>query len=269
MKPIVYPYKLASQSAKVLAQNLNTKRVRPDGNYKYFSNHLIINFGNHNKPNWAKNGAKILNHWDKISESSNKLTCLNKLKEAGVRTPEFTTDIEVAKQWIKDENIVFCRKLLNSSCGKGIVVARKVEELVAAPLFCKYVNAKHEFRIHVYNDGINEPIIFDAVQKRRKEGFKEGNVENPDANLIRSHNNGHIFCRENLIIPDDVKNQVRKAIKAAELNFAGVDIRFKEKTSEAYVLELNSAVGLEATTLQRYSDLFKCIAHGIKIHAVA
>ena len=271
MKPIIFPYKIGSQSAKVLANNLNTKRVRADGNYKWFKNHLIINWGASQKPKWAKNGVKVLNHWDTINKTHNKLNCLNLLKAAGVRTVEFTSDIEVAKQWIKDEETVFCRTKLIGHSGAGIKVARKPEDLVECNLYTKYIDGKNEYRIHIYNDGVNEPIIFDAAQKRRKEGFKEENAENPDAKLIRSYDNGYKFCREGLEIPEDVKVQAIKAIKASGLSFCGADIRYKVKTNEAYVLELNSSCGMDtnSTTLDRYSDLFKCVAHGIKIHSVA
>lgn len=271
MKPIIFPYKIASESAKVLAQNLGTKRVRPDGNYKYFKNHLIINWGSSSKPNWAKNGVKVLNHWDVIKNTSNKLSCLNTLKDNGVRTVEFTSDIGVAEQWIKDDETVFCRTKLVGHSGAGIKVARKIDDLVECNLYTKYLDGKNEYRIHIYNDGVKEPIIFDAAQKRRKEGFKEENIENPDARLIRSYDNGYVFCREGLEIPEDVKNQAIKAIKASGLNFSGIDIRYKVKTKEAYVLETNTSVGMdeESTTLDRYSDLFKCVVYGIKIHSVA
>lgn len=259
MIPIIYPYKIASNGAKLLAENLNCRRVRPNGLYKYKSNHLIINWGMTENPKWNKNGVKVLNHWDNIRISSNKLSSLQRLKSKNVKTPDFTTDINVAKNWIKDGYIVICRKLLRSHSGKGIIIARNENELVNAPLYTKYVNGKNEYRIHVYWDGINEPNIFDAVQKRKKEGFKDENKDNPNANLIRSHDNGFVFCRENLVIPENVKNEALKAIKAINLNFAGIDIRYIEKNKQAYVLECNSSCGLEGTTLESYTDLFKKI----------
>ena len=109
MKPFIYPYKIASKSAKVLSAALNSKRIKSNGKYKYFKNHLIINWGNSNKPIWNNKKVKVLNHWDKLSISSNKLSALTILKNGGVNTPEFTTDIEVAKQWIDNKNTYIYR----------------------------------------------------------------------------------------------------------------------------------------------------------------
>lgn len=267
MKFIVYPYKIASGSAKSLAESLGSKRVRQNGKYKYFNSHTIINWGMTQAPNWAKPGIKVLNDWKLIQNSCNKLTSLKTLSENGVRTPEFTSDIEVAKGWIKDGNTIFCRTKLRGHSGDGIVIAKKLEDIVPAQLFTKYVNGKHEFRVHVWNDGINEPIVFDATQKRKKEGWNNEH-EDKQIGMIRSVHNGFVFCRENLVLPKDVISEAKKAIKALGLNFGGVDIRYREKDSKAYVLECNSSVGLEGTTLERYSGLFKSILNKQPIKSI-
>ena len=42
---VILPYKMKSKSAKVLAEALGVRRVRPDGKFKNNFNHTIVNWG--------------------------------------------------------------------------------------------------------------------------------------------------------------------------------------------------------------------------------
>ena len=117
MQPVVYPYALASETAKNLAEVLGTKRVKPDGFYRYRQNDLIINWGNSHRPNWDVMGVKILNHWDKVKNATNKLATLEILKQNNVTCVEFTRDINVAKGWIGEGKVAVCRTVLNGHSG--------------------------------------------------------------------------------------------------------------------------------------------------------
>lgn len=251
MIPIIYPYKIGSGSAKSLSQNLDTKRVRRNGKYKYKNNHLIMNWGSSFKPIWANlaPNLQVLNHWDKIAISHNKLTALQKLKENKVNTVEFTTDIQVAKGWINDDFVVMCRTQLTNHSGYGIVIATNEKELVPCPLFTKYVKGG-EFRIHVFKHG-NDYVVFDAQQKKQRKDF-EGKI----SPFIRSHHRGYVFTRENIEIPDIVKTEAINSLKALGLDFGGVDIKYNKYNKQAYVLEVNSSVGLEGQTLKNYTHEF-------------
>jgi hypothetical protein len=115
MKPILYPYRIGSQSARALADSLKTKCVRRNGNYKYFSSHLIINWGASQSPVWNRAGIKVLNHWSKVHISHNKLTALNKMRDNNVNTIEFTTNINDAKNWIKEKKHCYVPDSINKS----------------------------------------------------------------------------------------------------------------------------------------------------------
>ena len=249
-KFVVYPYKLGSQSAKILAKGLNTLRIRPDGNYKYRLSHIVINWGNSHAPQWNRPGMKVLNHWSKIQVSVNKLNSLNKLKENNVSTPEFTTDISVAKKWSNEGNVVMCRRILTGHSGAGIVVAKKAAELVNAPLYTKYVKRKAEYRIVIFNGE-----IIDACQKKRKTDF-EGEVNN----FVRCNHNGYVYAYENITVPNVVKTEALKAIKALGLDFGSVDVAYNEKANKAYVFECNSSAGFSSNkspAFQKYLNAFK------------
>src|SRR5690606_11429015 len=94
--------------------------------------------GNKN-PLFNIGNAKVLNKPEAVKIASNKLLTLQKLLSNNVNCVDHTTSFDTAKQWISNGHIVICRTLLCSNSGKGIIVARTTEELVAAPLYTKYV----------------------------------------------------------------------------------------------------------------------------------
>lgn len=244
-KFIVYPYKMASQSAKALAQGLEAKRVFPNGRYRPRSNHIIINWGNSERASWGFRGTNLLNYPDKVAIACNKLFTFEYLDEASVSIPSFVTQKELALALVNEGHKVFCRTSLTGHSGQGIVLATTPEEVVNAPLYTKYTKCKYEYRVHVFKDQ-----IIDFIRKKKREGVEANQY-------IRSCNNGWVFCREGVELPECVKEQALKAIQALGLDFGAVDIGFNTREEKAYVYEVNSAPGLEGTTLQRYIQAFK------------
>jgi hypothetical protein len=256
--PIIYPYKFGSEAAQLLATELKTKRVSENGNYVYRPNHLIINYGNKRMPIWA-NGVKVnvLNNWDAIRISSNKLTALQCFRDNSVQTVEFTTDKAQAIAWIKKEKVVMCRTILNGYGGHGIVIAKNEKELVDSPLYCVYKKSIAEYRVVIVNG-----IVVDFMQKKRKLDFEEQTGKEING-MVRNHENGFIYARNEVSPPKQVLDEAVKAVTALKLNFAGVDIIYNQKENKAYVLEANSSIGMEegGTTLKRLSVAFKAICN--------
>ena len=57
--------------------------------------------------------------------------------------------------------------------------------------------------------------------------------------------------------PDPVRDTIAvNAVKALGLDFGAVDIIYNEKENQYYVLEVNTAPGLEGTTLIKYAERF-------------
>ena len=246
----VYPYKKGSKSAKALAKSLGCKVLsRPKQSRKG----PVINWGA------GLNQFKMyyvipLNNPVNVLYSSNKLHSFILFQGNNIPHPDFTDDIEEAKKWIADGYTVVCRKLLRSHSGKGIVIAKTVNELVIAPLYVKYFPKSYEFRIHVFNGK-----VIDYVQKKKKDGLTEEEGYNK---YIRSHKNGWIFCRENIIERDDIKTLAVNAVKALGLDFGAVDVVMTSRGT-AKVLEVNTAPALEGTTLKKYSEAIKEYVNGI------
>lgn len=242
-----------SNGAKLLAEKLNTKQILPEGSkYKYKKEHTIINWGSSVKKPWWVEGIKVLNHPDKVAIAVDKIKTFKVLSDAGISTPEYSSKIEDAKNWIKNGNTVFCRTKVRASGGEGIVVAKTEAELVNCPLYTLYKKKKHEYRIAVVNG-----VVIDFMQKKKN---SEWNVEmNGEVDyLVRSHGRGWIMAREGVNPPRIVLDLAIKSVKSLGLDFASVDIIFNESEGKAYVLELNTAPGLEegGTSLERYSNAF-------------
>jgi len=254
MRTRILGYKFESESAKLLADSLNTKRIRPDGLYKYKEDDLIINLGFSGKPIWDNNHVAWLNKPENVAIAVCKKKTFNKLKEKGVSIPDFTESKEVAAGWINEGNRVVCRKILNGHSGAGIVVAHNINELVDAPLYSKYFPKRKEFRVHVVHDkeGLK---IFDFIEKRKKAEIpkEEMNYE------IRNHGQW-IFARGEVELPDCVKKEAIKAVDAIGLELSSVDIVYDVKNDKCVVLEVNTNSSLSGdTTLENYTKAIKSI----------
>lgn len=248
MKPIVFPYKMGSQSAKLIARALGAKRVYPDRNYRPRSNHVIINWGSSTYPNWLgirPYPEKILNYLEGVRLAGNKLTTFELLRSNNVAIPEFTTDISVAREW---DGIVVCRQTLTGSQGAGIVIAETPDQIIQAPLYTKHLRHKHEYRVHVMNGQ-----VIDFTQKKKRSSLEEV------SQYVRNSSGGWVFCRSGVELPDDVVLQAINAVSSLGLDFGAVDVAYRERENKAFVLEVNTAPGMdeEGTTLQRYVDGFK------------
>jgi carbamoylphosphate synthase large subunit len=236
---IIYAYSNKSKSARKLAEVLGCKLLRT-GKSKYKGG-KIINWGNAKAPD-VKGEYEILNPPFAVHTAIDKLRTFKALHEAQVSTVPFTTDKAVAQDWLLKNKTVFARETQGHS-GSGITVVSAGDPLPDSPVFTQYVKKKKEFRVHVFAD-----VAVDVTQKRKAKDH-----ENPNP-LIRSHKNGWVFCRENITEPDDLRNVSIAAIKALGLDFGAVDVIWNEKQNKCFVLEVNTAPGLEGTTLERYAD---------------
>lgn len=255
---VVWAAKGMFKSAKKLAEALKpdtNKRVlilRP-GNIKYKQRKEDLNI------NWGCGNnllpMPILNRPSAVRDAINKLETF-KLLQDKVNIPEWTTDPAIANNW----NTSFIgRQTLTGFGGKGILffdpkypfaegglypAPENIENRDACPLYVQYKKKKKEFRVHVFG---NE--VIDVTQKKKRTDF-DGEINTK----IRNYGNGWVYCREGIEIPDDLFDQAKKAIEAVGLDFGAVDIIWNEKENKSYVLEINTAPGLEGTTIESYKN---------------
>ena len=243
MRLIIYPSKMSSLGAKALKVALNTIMVYPDRNYKPAPDDVVINWGNSQYPKWE---SHMLNTPDTVRNAINKLETFHMLYDMGIPTVEWSVDSDDADQWLANGDIIFARTLLNGTQGRGIVVIHKPIDFVKAPLYTKYEPGCDEYRVHLAFDK-----VINVQQKKKQNGA------NADK-YIRSHSKGWIFARQNVVVPDSTQQVSIDAINALGLDFGAVDILHNPKTGKDFVLEINTAPGLDSdNSIQCYADAFK------------
>jgi glutathione synthase/RimK-type ligase-like ATP-grasp enzyme len=251
----VYPYKQGSRSALALAKAVGAKLIRLQGsNFKPAPNKTIINWGSTQLPEEYK-VCKVLNSPEKLGVVTNKKTffesCAAASKQASPKIPLFTTNIEEAKKWFIDGKVktVFIRRILNGHSGAGIVEVNSLEELSLSgkngELFVQYIPKRYEYRIHIAKD---EPFVIQ--QKLAKTEF-----DGEKTFKIRNIANGFIYAKNIATPPEDVLIQAKKAAKLSGLDFAAVDVIYNVLLESAFVLEINSAPGIDGTTIDSYKAM--------------
>lgn len=185
----------------------------------------------------------------------NKLQCLDQLKKHQVPTVDFTADRAKAREWLTSGERLYVRRLTSSSGGEGIEVLENASaEIPTAPLYTKGVKGKRrEYRIHVFtHNGIRR---FWVQQKLRRQGFKENEKYE---STIRNLDHGWVFAHNEITPPKE--HTIGAAVAACEafgLTFGAVDLIETDKGGAPYVLEINTAPGLEGGTVEFYANCIK------------
>jgi len=223
-----------------------------DSTYRGYSSHLVINWGSSDRAKVIR-GVPMLNDPAAVKIVADKLKTFQTLTDSGFagRIPDWTVSKEEAKRWITQEYCsVYCRTILRGSQGHGIVVASSVGDLVDAPLYVKGVPVDREVRIHVFKEEVIDFSQKKKINKERRE--TEGIVVNE---AIRNLSGGWVFARQGVTIPDSAKELAVSAVRAVGLDFGAVDIVLHNNVPK--VLEINSAPGMEGTTLESYFNAIR------------
>lgn len=241
MKIRIEPYKTWSGGAKRLGHRAGILRATPKQVQKHGDFGIIINWGRSER----RFEGEYINDPQAVTVASDKLKSIQAFHKDGVPQPDFTTDRDRAGKWLSEGRKVFARTLLRASGGRGLTLVDPVESttLPKAPLYTTYVPKKDEYRVHVWKGE-----VIDVQQKRR-------NTDIPDSEVnwqIRNHSNGFIFARDNVNAPASVLNTACSAVSALLLDFGAVDLGWNEQKQECVVYEVNTAPGLEGSTLDAY-----------------
>lgn len=244
MRVCLAPYRMGSRSAKALARGIGILRTR--GLKRFKRGTVLINWGR-SGGNFRGRYLRIINQPSSVALAVNKATALATMRSNGVSTVDFTSDRNKALEWLSEgENtVVYGRRLVSSSEGRGIVILRRGDDVPNLPLYTKGVYKAREYRVHVAFGR-----VIDFTQKKRRNGV------NSDG-LIKNHGNGWVFCRGGVVLPDRVKDEAIKAVSSLGLDFGAVDVAYRQTEDKAFILEVNTACGLEGTTLQSYINTFK------------
>ena len=235
----IFPYKLGSVSAKRLARTLGILRVSPSYNAR--RKDVIVNWGNSAPPHfrWME---QDLNKPNAIQLACDKLTTFHILDENGFKDiPIYFTSKDSAIDLVNIGNTIYCRSTTTGHSGRGIVIANNANEVINAPLYTVKTKHKYEYRVHVFRDK-----ILDVQMKRKRNGAVGGTG-------IRNHANGWVYARAEIAPPEELLLSSINAVRLLGLDFGAVDIGHRIIDNKFFVFEINTAPGLEGTTLDNYS----------------
>lgn len=260
MTIIINPYKNGSRGAKRLKTALTGLGVQTFCMQREPKDPkaLIVNWGN---SDWDYDPPKIdrvVNEPGQLKTMSNKLRFFQAVGHIK-QVPEWTTEAAEAETWAGKG---LARQKLEGSGGAGIVIWEHGNKVPRAPLYVKYENKTHEFRVHMAR-GLRSIDGFYPLLVQRKIFQKSVKMPVPKSWDVRNHTNGFVFVRESGYPTPDCVLQLAKDFMKEHfplLHFCALDVIFNEKKNRAFVLEGNTAPGLEGNTIEVYADYFQTLA---------
>lgn len=223
------------------------KKIKKVGStYRGSEDHFIFNWGTCS-PRAIVRGD-IFNKPSAVSIARNKLKTFATLMVENVPIGTlWTCDKSDAKRYLQHGCKVYCRTDLTGSQGSGIVVASEIDELVDAPLYTVQAPVCAEYRAHVFDSD----CILVAQKKRMSSETLSGRGLDLDYQ-IRNLENGWIFS-----VVEDLNRSIPRfaedIVEAIGLDFGAVDFGM-DHLGNFYFFEVNTAPGLEGTTLRAYRD---------------
>lgn len=206
------------------------KRLRCRASYKFLPRQrtFTINYGG--KYPYANLNASV---------ESNKLKAHIKFANAGISVPKVYLKGEV----IPDNAFPLLARKKYHSQGRDIIYVHNQDELEnldedAYDFLVEYINKTSEYRVHILGDDAFVSVKFNGIDP-----------------IVRSHGNGWRQIEYDRDWHDELIILATKAIDILDYDFGAVDII--RKRNKLYVLEINSAPGLEPRKLELYSQYFK------------
>ena len=252
----IYPYKAGSGSVarlkeKMLESDVNLRVIRRENSrFKGNENKTVINWGASSMPEEVMK-ADLINKPEAVAIAADKIKFFEVMKDK-VSIPEHTTDYDTALGWLEEGCTILARSTLTGHSGQGISVVEAGDDLSvyrpSTKMYVKYIPKKEEYRIHVVGG--------EVVDMARK--AKPHHLDADQTNWkVRTHSNGFVFVREDCNPHEDVLTEAVKAVEECGLDFGAVDIIWNDYRKKPFVLEVNTAPGIEGQTLDTYADHLK------------
>lgn len=227
-------------TGKALATALGVRAFRDSLNLDFRSLENVVCWGAR-----AESGRRVWNV--KAWGSSDKFRALRVMQDNGVPVPFF--DIHPDAVMAKADSGTVLGRNFNHTQGRDVVVAHTLQEarLANSQFFVAYIPKVREYRLHVFGDR----VIYTQVKR-----LEHPEQADPNA-VVWNHKNGYALnTQEGLRLNQTRIEAAVKAVAALGLDFGAVDLIVDEKGQE-YVLEVNTAPGLEAKSLRAYVEAFR------------
>ena len=249
-RPLRSPLKVAivvpraSDGAIALARRLENgikvvSRDRVDAVARFYNG--IVNWGSSRLPEGIT--LPIINAPSAVAICVNKRTFFEEVGDLTNMTVAYSR--AEAEGLFRRYRKVVCRTNVTGSGGDGIVIARNFSELVNAELYTAYIPKRAEYRVHV----VGGRIIL-IQQKRRRSDLPADVAEDADAALIRNHANGWVYAVDAVDDPStELKEACIEIVGELGLDLGAVDVMVGQSNGEPYILEVNTAPGIQSPTL--------------------
>lgn len=256
----IHRYNPGSASARALRDGLDARFIRTENSrFRGGLNKIVVNWGDSSLTNPEILNSIVINHPQRVAAATNKRDFFQMCK-GNLNIPDFTFERSEAEGWIRDGKKVVVREKLTGHSGEGIVL---LEDLLSwdnynhsrAKMYVLYIPKMEEYRVHVFG---NE--VVDIQQKRIRSDFPSNSVNHQ----IRNHQNGFVYTRGNVNPHPQVSEQAIAAIGLTGLDFGAVDVIWNRHRQTAYVLEVNTAPGLEGQTVQTYIEALNNLEQTIR-----
>ena len=258
-KMFIYSWNRASKGALALSSALEIKRIKiENSSFEGRDNRMVINWGATFIPSQVSY-CRVINPY--IKKVTNKLSFFKMVGDS-TRIPKFTTKKSEVIIWLGEGGLVVGRKRFKGRGGVDIIFSSDYTSIIdflriPVAFYTLYIKKRDEFRVHVFNGE-----VIDVQKKVLRAADAEGNPIDPQTIdfRIRTHTNGFIFQRENIHPNPDVLAQALAAMNACGLTFGAVDVIWNSHQEKAYVLEINTAPGIEGATVEKYATKFRNLA---------
>lgn len=212
----------------------------------------LVRYGNSNIILWEKGEETKLNSPKIIRLTSNKKRFSDILLDVGIDAPKFELLVD---EKLPDDFPVVVRETLTSCGGRGIHIIEKQGELESLLnkgfYWTPYIFMDFELRVHILGG-----TIVKVFKKIREDGLEEERYP------IRNNERGYHFSSrkvENCPKLVDVITQINDALPE-KTYFMALDVGWNPDSKKYFILEGNSAPGLNENTACLYADyIYKTI----------
>jgi hypothetical protein len=265
MTVLLNPYKAGSAGCRQLRNALKNLGVKTFILTKtpQSTKQLIVNWGNSEFKYPINAYPFIVNTPFSTGLMTNKRRFFKTVGHSTM-VPQWTTDPLEAFKW---EAKLLARHTLEGSGGAGIEIWEPEFEKSGltfpgnAPLYTRYENKTHEFRVHLGRSYYGQEFTPFLVQRKIFRKTPERPVP-PAGWEVRNHKNGFIFVQQSdfptpTLVVETAKEFMSEYFQ--QMHFCALDVIYHEKKKTAFVLEGNTAPGLEGNTIQVYANYIKSL----------
>ncbi len=196
---------------------------------------------------------------------------LTKFQEAGLLVPTWTSDLELAKTWVREGRLVWGRRWIHTQGQDIIGSGYRLPRLVRASRIKDRIRPESFNQAWLQREWWVQVIPADAIANEWRihifqgrsigRGLKVQTGESTRVQPVRNRNNGWTL-RHDVEPSHDVRLTASRAVQSINYNFGAVDL-IELKDSRIVVLEVNSAPALRSDyTLNVYTEAITRMSQG-------